>query len=167
MNLRPRLRHDFSVHRPAARRRAPVFTLAAALALGSALFLGSAAPGRADSPKTTTTASGLRYEDIRVGTGPSPKKGQTVKLHYVGTLTDGKKFDSSRDRGTPFEFHLGMGEVIKGWDEGILTMKVGGVRKLLIPPSLGYGARGAGGVIPPNADLVFEVELLDISGNPS
>lgn len=108
------------------------------------------------------TASGLEYEDIREGTGDSPQTGQTAVVHYVGTLTDGARFDSSRDRGNPFEFPLGMGRVIKGWDEGVATMKVGGLRKLTIPPELGYGARGAGGVIPPNATLIFEVELLAI-----
>ena len=108
------------------------------------------------------TASGLEYEDITEGTGASPATGQTVKVHYVGTLTNGKKFDSSRDRGQPFEFRIGVGQVIQGWDEGVATMKVGGTRKLTIPAALGYGSRGAGGVIPPNATLLFEVELLGI-----
>lgn len=108
------------------------------------------------------TESGLEYEDIREGAGPSPEHGQTAVVHYVGTLTDGKKFDSSRDRGQPFEFPIGLGRVIKGWDEGVATMKVGGLRKLTIPSDLGYGSRGAGGAIPPNATLVFEVELLGI-----
>jgi peptidylprolyl isomerase len=108
------------------------------------------------------TASGLEYEDIREGTGAAPQTGQTAVVHYVGTLTDGQKFDSSRDRGQPFSFPLGRGRVIQGWDEGVATMKVGGIRKLTIPPHLGYGAQGAGGVIPPNATLVFEVELLDV-----
>ncbi len=112
--------------------------------------------------KTVTTASGLQYEDIVVGTGASPKAGQMTKVHYTGWLTDGTKFDSSVDRGQPFEFEVGMGRVIKGWDEGVLTMKIGGKRKLIIPPQLGYGARGAGSVIPPNATLVFEVELLGV-----
>src|SRR3954462_7750185 len=108
----------------------------------------------------TTTASGLTYEDVKVGTGEIATAGRTVSVHYTGWLTDGKKFDSSKDRGKPFEFPLGGGRVIKGWDEGVQGMKVGGVRKLTIPPELGYGPRGAGGVIPPNATLVFEVELL-------
>ncbi|MEP7342282.1 MAG: FKBP-type peptidyl-prolyl cis-trans isomerase [Acidobacteriota bacterium] len=109
-----------------------------------------------------TTPSGLKYEDIVVGTGESPQSGQNVTVHYTGWLEDGTKFDSSVDRGEPFVFPIGAGRVIKGWDEGVMTMKVGGKRKLVIPPQLGYGARGAGGVIPPNATLVFEVELLGV-----
>jgi peptidylprolyl isomerase len=112
--------------------------------------------------KMVTTDSGLQYEDIKVGEGASPQKGQTVVVHYTGTLEDGTKFDSSRDRGQPFSFKIGVGQVIKGWDEGVGSMKVGGQRKLVIPSDLGYGARGAGGVIPPNATLLFDVELLDI-----
>lgn len=104
----------------------------------------------------------LQIEDIRVGTGAEAKAGQMVSVHYVGTLTDGKKFDASRDRGKPFDFPLGGGRVIKGWDQGVAGMKVGGLRKLTIPPELGYGKAGAGGVIPPNATLVFEVELLGV-----
>lgn len=107
-----------------------------------------------------TTSTGLKITDIVVGTGASPKTGQMVTVHYTGTLENGTKFDSSLDRGQPFIFPIGMGRVIKGWDEGVMTMKVGGKRKLVIPPELGYGAKGAGGVIPPNATLVFEVELL-------
>jgi peptidylprolyl isomerase len=109
-----------------------------------------------------TTASGLQYIEIAEGTGDLPVKGQTVSVHYTGTLESGKKFDSSRDRNQAFEFQIGEGQVIKGWDEGLSTMKVGGRRKLIIPADLGYGARGAGGVIPPNAVLVFDVELLKI-----
>jgi FKBP-type peptidyl-prolyl cis-trans isomerase len=111
---------------------------------------------------TTTTASGLKYEDIKQGDGDVATAGKTVSVHYTGWLTDGKKFDSSKDRGQPFEFPLGGGRVIKGWDEGVEGMKVGGTRKLTIPPELGYGSRGAGGVIPPGATLVFEVELLKV-----
>jgi FKBP-type peptidyl-prolyl cis-trans isomerase FkpA len=108
------------------------------------------------------TPSGLVIEDLVVGHGNSAAAGQRVSVHYTGWLTDGKKFDSSKDRGQPFMFALGRGEVIRGWDEGVSGMKVGGKRKLTIPPELGYGARGAGGVIPPNATLVFEVELLAV-----
>ena len=109
-----------------------------------------------------TTASGLQYEDLAEGTGAAAKAGDSVEVHYTGWLTDGKKFDSSHDRHSPFRFQLGAGRVIKGWDEGVAGMKVGGKRKLHIPPALGYGARGAGAVIPPNAELIFEVELLGI-----
>lgn len=109
-----------------------------------------------------TTPSGLKYTDEVEGTGASPQRGQTVTVHYTGTLTDGKKFDSSRDRNQPFSFTIGIGQVIKGWDEGVATMKVGGKRKLTIPAELGYGSRGAGGVIPPNATLLFDVELISI-----
>jgi FKBP-type peptidyl-prolyl cis-trans isomerase FkpA len=111
---------------------------------------------------STTTPSGLTIEDLTVGSGAAAAAGQKVKVHYTGWLTNGTKFDSSKDRGDPFEFPLGGGRVIKGWDEGVQGMKVGGKRKLTIPPGLGYGARGAGGVIPPNATLVFEVELLGV-----
>lgn len=104
-----------------------------------------------------------QIEDVRVGHGPAAKAGDKVSVHYVGTLTDGTKFDSSRDRGNPFSFSLGAGQVIRGWDVGVEGMQVGGVRKLTIPAEEGYGARGAGGVIPPNATLEFEVELLRIS----
>ena len=114
----------------------------------------------------TQTSSGLQYDDTRIGTGASPAKGQTCVMHYTGWLwvngAKGSKFDSSVDRGKPFTFPLGVGRVIKGWDEGVASMQVGGARTLLIPPALGYGANGAGGVIPPNATLLFEVELLEV-----
>jgi FKBP-type peptidyl-prolyl cis-trans isomerase len=112
---------------------------------------------------TITTASGLQYEEVRAGTGAKARSGQDVVVHYTGWLTDGRKFDSSRDRGQPFSFGLGAGQVIAGWDEGVSGMQVGGLRKLTIPPQLGYGEFGAGGVIPPNATLVFEVELLEVA----
>jgi FKBP-type peptidyl-prolyl cis-trans isomerase FkpA len=110
-----------------------------------------------------TTASGLVFEDVLVGEGAEASAGQMVTVHYTGWLTNGSKFDSSKDRNDPFRFALGRGQVIAGWDEGVQGMKIGGTRKLTIPPDLGYGARGAGGVIPPNATLVFEVELLGLN----
>jgi FKBP-type peptidyl-prolyl cis-trans isomerase len=113
--------------------------------------------------KTITTSSGLKYTTLKAGKGATPKPGQTVFVHYTGTLTNGKKFDSSRDRGEPFSFKLGEGRVIPGWDEALSTMKIGERRKLTIPPKLGYGATGAGQDIPPNATLIFDVELLKIS----
>lgn len=112
--------------------------------------------------KIVTTKSGLKYVDQKVGEGPEVKSGDTVSVHYTGWLKDGTKFDSSKDRGQPFPVPVGQGRVIKGWDEGLQGMKAGGKRKLIIPPALGYGARGFGGVIPPNAELIFEVELLKI-----
>jgi len=108
------------------------------------------------------TDSGLKYDDTIVGAGATATKGQTVSVHYTGWLIDGEKFDSSKDRNDPFQFLLGAGRVIRGWDEGVQGMKVGGTRRLTIPPQLGYGAQGAGGVIPPNATLIFEVELLAV-----
>jgi peptidylprolyl isomerase len=146
----------------------------AMLAFGLAFSLVIAAGARAGNPaqdegktkKWTKTKSGLQYLDDKEGTGESPKTGRVCVMHYTGWLWEndakGKKFDSSVDRGQPFEFTIGVGEVIKGWDEGVASMKVGGKRRLLIPPDLGYGARGAAGVIPPNATLLFEVELLGV-----
>ncbi|MEF3365947.1 FKBP-type peptidyl-prolyl cis-trans isomerase [Methylocystis sp. 9N] len=135
-----------------------------ALVIGAA-SAALAAPARAEAP-LTKSVTGLQYRDTKVGTGASPKIGQTAVMHYTGWLYNngekGKKFDSSRDRGEPFEFPLGVGRVIKGWDEGVEGMKVGGKRTLIIPPDLGYGARGAGGAIPPNSWLIFDVELLDV-----
>lgn len=118
--------------------------------------------GKKEEGKVITTASGLKYIDLKQGDGDVAKKGDTVEVHYTGTLKDGKKFDSSLDRGKPFSFPLGAGRVIKGWDEGVAGMKVGGKRKLIIPPELGYGSKGAGDVIPPDAELHFDVELLKI-----
>ena len=109
-----------------------------------------------------TTPSGLTIEDLVAGTGAAAASGHSVSVHYTGWLTNGSKFDSSKDRGDPFEFRLGAGQVIRGWDEGVQGMLVGGTRRLTIPPELGYGARGAGGVIPPNATLVFEVDLVGV-----
>ena len=134
---------------------------------GLCAFLASNSSGSAqdkkEKKKVVTTKSGLKYEDLKEGTGAEAKKGDTVEVHYTGWLTNGKKFDSSKDRNEPFSFKLGAGMVIKGWDEGVAGMKVGGKRKLMIPPELGYGARGAGGgAIPPNATLIFEIELLKI-----
>ena len=120
-----------------------------------------AAPANATA-REVTLSDGLKYTDDQVGTGTEATAGKTVSVHYTGWLLDGTKFDSSRDRGQPFSFPLGAGRVIKGWDEGVAGMKIGGKRTLVIPPDLGYGARGAGGVIPPNATLKFEVELLDV-----
>ena len=148
-------------------------TIVSLFACATAALLLSAAPALSQDKvekkesKMTRTPSGLQYEDTKVGTGASPKTGQTCVMHYTGWLWEngakGKKFDSSVDRGTPFKFPIGQGMVIKGWDEGVSTMKVGGKRTLLIPPQLGYGARGTGGgLIPPNATLLFDVELLGI-----
>ena len=140
--------------------------LLVAMAIPACAQKETAAPAKAPAAPakeaTMKTASGLEYVELAPGTGPSPTKGKGVKVHYTGWLTDGKKFDSSVDRGQPFIFTIGVGQVIPGWDEGVLSMKVGGKRKLIVPANLGYGAAGAGGVIPPNATLIFEVELLDV-----
>ncbi|MGI9103132.1 MAG: FKBP-type peptidyl-prolyl cis-trans isomerase [Terriglobales bacterium] len=128
--------------------------------VGMVFAQSNSAPTKVEG-KGVTTADGLKYWDIKEGTGAAAKAGDKVKVNYTGWLTNGKKFDSSIGRG-PFDFKLGAGEVIKGWDEGVAGMKVGGKRQLHIPASLGYGSRGAGGVIPPNAELIFDVELLGI-----
>lgn len=127
-----------------------------------ALVLAGCGGKDADEEEIVTTKTGLQYVELKVGEGAMPKMGDTVVVHYTGWLEDGVKFDSSVDRGEPFAFPIGRGRVILGWDEGVGTMRVGGVRKLIIPSELGYGASGAGGVIPPNATLIFEVELLEI-----
>ena len=134
--------------------------ICAAFALICALAVAQGPPPVEGKP--VTTSSGLKYWDVKVGTGATATAGKKVVVHYTGWLTNGTKFDSSVDRKKPFEFTLGAGRVIKGWDEGVQGMKVGGKRRLEIPPSLGYGAQGAGGVIPPNATLIFDVELLDV-----
>jgi peptidylprolyl isomerase len=139
------------------------FALVAPAIVGAPATLWAQAAGT-----TMTTPSGLQITDTKMGTGATPTRGQTCVMHYTGWLYEkgakGQKFDSSRDRGQPFEFPLGMKRVIAGWDEGVATMKVGGQRTLIIPPELGYGARGAGGIIPPGATLIFEVELVDVKG---
>jgi peptidylprolyl isomerase len=148
----------------------PFAGAAAALALVTALAAGVTPTGAMAQAAgaTITTPSGLKIMDTKVGAGAAPKPGQICVMHYTGWLYEGgakgRKFDSSLDRGQPFEFPIGRRQVIAGWDEGVATMKVGGKRTLIIPPELGYGARGAGGVIPPNATLIFDVELLDVKG---
>jgi peptidylprolyl isomerase len=150
-----------------------ILLTATAVAVSSSLVASAGAraadpgqAGQAKEKKMTKTESGLEYRDVKEGTGEKPTAGQTCVVHYTGWLWEnnekGKKFDSSKDRGAPFSFSVGAGEVIKGWDEGVASMKVGGKRELVIPPELGYGRRGAGGVIPPNATLFFEVELLSL-----
>jgi len=129
------------------------------LVFGDRVFTGES---KTSLTEMVTTASGLQYQDTLIGSGATAKPGDTVSVHYTGTLTDGTKFDSSLDRNSPFEFTIGACRVIAGWEEGLVGMNVGGKRKLVIPPVLGYGAAGAGGVIPPNATLVFEIELLAI-----
>ena len=148
-------------------RASALAALALVTALAGIFAAGSPTTATAQTAGTTmTTASGLKITDTKVGTGATPKPGQICVMHYTGWLyqngAKGQKFDSSLDRGEPFSFTLGGGQVIKGWDQGVAGMKVGGKRTLVIPPELGYGARGAGGVIPPNATLIFDVELLKV-----
>jgi peptidylprolyl isomerase len=147
-------------------RRTIIQTAFAAMAAAASTSVASTMASAQTAGKPMTTASGLQIIDSMVGTGASPKSGQTCVMHYTGWLYEngqkGKKFDSSVDRNEPFEFPIGQHQVIAGWDEGVSTMKVGGKRTLIIPPALGYGARGAGGVIPPNATLMFDVELLAV-----
>jgi peptidylprolyl isomerase len=145
--------------------------LIAACAVAGLAIIGSTImsdPSSAQSAKPVTTSSGLQIIDTKVGTGASPRQNQAAVVHYTGWLyvngAKGTKFDSSVDRGQPFEFPVGAGRVIAGWDEGVATMKIGGKRTLIVPPQLGYGARGAGGAIPPNATLMFDVELLGVKG---
>ena len=150
-----------------SRSKASSFALAIITMIAGGMF-ASAAVQAQTAGKPMTTPSGLQIIESKVGTGASPKTGQICVMHYTGWLYEngakGKKFDSSVDRGQPFEFPIGAHRVIAGWDEGVATMKVGGKRTLIIPPQLGYGERGAGGVIPPNATLIFDVELLGIKG---
>jgi FKBP-type peptidyl-prolyl cis-trans isomerase len=138
-----------------------------ATGLGAVLLFADAGAGGTGGPppvtgQSNTTPSGLEYLDVVVGTGAVAKAGQQVSVHYTGWLADGSSFDSSVSRGQPFAFALGRGQVIKGWDEGVSGMRIGGKRRLIIPAALGYGARGAPGAIPPNATLIFDVELLDV-----
>ena len=145
-----------------------VLALALAAAVTASLPTAASAQVGAQVGTTVTTPSGMKMTDTVVGSGATPRRGQTCVMHYTGWLyqngAKGQKFDSSLDRGRPFEFPIGLQRVIPGWDEGVATMKVGGKRTLIIPPELGYGSRGAGGVIPPNATLIFDVELLDVKG---
>jgi peptidylprolyl isomerase len=133
-----------------------------ALAAAGAAYLFAPARRSGQAGAEVTTASGLRYVDLVEGTGPSPRPGQSTTVHYTGTLEDGTKFESSRDKGRPYEFIIGRGNVIKGWDEGVMTMKVGGRRRLVVPAALGYGERGSPPAIPGGATLVFDVELLGV-----
>jgi peptidylprolyl isomerase len=143
-------------------------TLAALVLTGMVSMASDDSASAQSAAKPVTTATGLQMIDTKVGTGASPRQNQTAVVHYTGWLYEngvkGKKFDSSVDRNEPFEFPVGAGRVIRGWDEGVASMKIGGKRTLIVPPQLGYGARGAGGAIPPNATLIFDVELLGVKG---
>ncbi|HSE97156.1 MAG TPA: FKBP-type peptidyl-prolyl cis-trans isomerase [Blastocatellia bacterium] len=159
----PSSRVTYSSKKSGHRTRVTAIIVLVALALGALayiVFQSGGGPGTG-AGNEVATPSGLRYIDLVEGEGPTPQQGQVVSVHYTGTLENGTKFDSSLDRGEPYSFALGTGTVIKGWDEGLATMKVGGKRKLIIPPHLGYGATGSG-TIPPNSTLIFEVELVDI-----
>jgi FKBP-type peptidyl-prolyl cis-trans isomerase FkpA len=141
--------------------RLPVFLVGCWIIL-LIMFVLKPLSGKASGEAMVTTGSGLQYVDLVAGSGREAHAGETAIVHYTGKLTNGTKFESSKDRNEPFSFRLGAGHVIKGWDEGVEGMKIGGIRKLVIPPQLGYGSRGAGSAIPPNATLIFEVELLDL-----
>lgn len=162
------LRSDRAKRRATRLRNTRIAIVAVVVLLiaASAFFIWSSrsskAPQATSEGNLITTASGLQYEDLLVGDGAQAQPGDTVSVHYTGWLQDGAKFDSSLDRGQPFTFTLGSGQVIQGWDEGVAGMRTGGKRRLVIPPDLGYGSQGAGGVIPPGATLIFEVELLEI-----
>jgi FKBP-type peptidyl-prolyl cis-trans isomerase len=159
-------------NKPAAPRTPRKTRVIAGVIIGALVLAGLAlyfSRGRilSSSGGEVTTKTGLKYVDIKEGDGPSPQPGQTISVHYTGTLVNGTKFDSSVDRGQPLEFPIGRGRVIKGWDEGLMTMKVGGKRKLIIPPDLGYGAQGSPPKIPGNSTLIFDVELLGIKEAPA
>jgi FKBP-type peptidyl-prolyl cis-trans isomerase FkpA len=160
---RPRGLYPASKSKPMTgrNRQARIIAIVVVLGLAVAAIAYLITKRAGNTGKEVVTASGLKYTDIVEGTGPSPRAGQTVSVHYTGTLENGTKFDSSVDRGTPYVFRIGTASVIKGWDEGLMTMKVGGKRKLIVPPSLGYGPRGNPPNIPPNATLLFDVELVD------
>lgn len=177
INQSPRTIRERRKAKKAASRRNLIVLVTVLILIGIAAGVFFAFRGRPTTPETqtsgnpadpvegieiTTTSTGLQYQELAAGSGPAAEQGDTVAVHYTGWLTDGTKFDSSLDRGTPFEFTLGRGGVIQGWEEGVAGMQVGGVRKLFIPAELGYGDRGVGDIIPPNAPLVFEVELLEI-----